>query len=82
MTREDFQKTWAFPSVVLETIPGATSFEVYPAPSAPSSYKSGRRRYVVAFADTHGNVIETRNGMRLVSAKTGKDYDVCLRNAM
>ena len=81
MTREDFQKTWAFPSVVLETIPGATSFEVYPAPSAPSAYKSGRRRYVVAFADTHGNVVETRNAMRLVSAKTGKEYDVVLRSS-
>ena len=81
MQRDEFKKVWGFPSVVLETIPGATSFEVYPAPSAPSAYKSGRRRYVVAFADTHGNVVETRNGMRLISAKTGKDYDVVLRSS-
>ena len=80
MQRNDFQKVWGFPSEVLETVNGATSFTVFPA-STPSAYKSGRRRYIVAFADANGNVVETRNGMRLVSAKTGKDYDVCLRSS-
>jgi hypothetical protein len=79
MQRDEFQKTWGFPSEVKASIPNAHSFEVYPAPSPPSAYKSGRLRYVAAFADEFGNILATRDAMRLVSKKTGKEYDVCLR---
>jgi hypothetical protein len=79
MQKVDFFHTWGFPSEVKMSIPNAHSFEVYPAPSAPSAYKSGRLRYVAAFADEFGNVLASRDAMRLVSKKTGKDYDVCLR---
>ena len=79
MQRDEFFQTWAFPSEVLGTINGATSFTVYPAPSPPSAYRSGRRRFVAAFNDEHGNLIQTRNAMRLVSKATGKECDVCIR---
>jgi len=79
MQKDDFFVTWGFPSEVKASIPNAHSFEVYPAPSAPSAYKSGRLRYVAAFADEFGNVLASRDAMRLTSKKTGKDYDVCLR---
>ena len=78
-SKDDFQKTWGFPSEVKTSIPNAHSFTVYPAPSPPSAYRSGRLRYVAAFADEHGNLLETRNAMRLVSKKTGADYEVCMR---
>jgi len=78
-SKGDFFQTWGFPSEVKASIPNAHSFEVYPAPSAPSAYKSGRLRYVAAFADEFGNVLASRDAMRLTSKKTGKDYDVCLR---
>ena len=78
-SKDDFFQTWGFPSEVKVTIPNAHSFEVYPAPSAPSAYKSGRPRYVAAFADEFGNVLATRDAMRLTSKKTNKEYDVCMR---
>ena len=78
-TKDDFQKTWGFPSEVKTSIPNAHSFTVYPAPSPPSAYKSGRLRYVAAFNDEFGNLIETRNAMKLVSKTTGKEYEVCIR---
>ena len=78
-SKDDFFVTWGFPSEVKSTIPNAHSYEVYPAPSAPSAYKSGRPRYVASFADEFGNVVATRDAMWLVSKKTGKEYDVCLR---
>ena len=77
-SKDDFFQTWGFPSEVKASI-NAHSFEVYPAPSAPSAYKSGRLRYVCSFADEFGNVVGTRDAMRLTSKKTGKEYDVCLR---
>ena len=79
MQKDDFFVTWGFPSEVKVTIPNAHSFEVTPALSPPSAYKSGRPRYVASFADAFGNVVGTRDAMRLVSKKTGKEYDVCLR---
>ena len=75
-SKADFQKTWGFPSEVPGTKNGATSFAVYPAPSPPSAYRSGRRRFVAAFNDEFGNLIETRNAMKLVS-KAGREYEVC-----
>ena len=77
-SKDDFFQTWGFPSEVKASI-NAHSFEVYPAPSAPSAYKSGRPRYVCSFADGFGNVVATRDAMRLTSKKTGLDYDVCRR---
>ena len=79
MQKDDFFQTWGFPSEVKVTIPNAHSYEVYPAPSAPSAYKSGRPRYVCSFADEFKNVVGTRDAMKLVSKKTGLDYAVCLR---
>ena len=79
MQKDDFFQTWGFPSEVKVTIPNAHSFEVYPAPSAPSAYKSGRLRYVCEYRDEFGNVVATRDAMKLVSKKTGLDYAVCLR---
>ena len=81
MQKDDFFKTWGFPSEVKASILNAQSYEVYPAPSPPSAYKSGRLRYVASFADAFGNVLATRDAMRLVSKKSGLDYDVCLRAA-
>ena len=78
-SKDDFFLKYGFPSDVKASIPNAHSFEVYPAPSAPSAYKSGRLRYVATFSDEFGNVVATRDAMRLVSKKTGKEYDVCLR---
>ena len=78
-SNDDFQTTWRYPSEVKLTIPIAHSFEVYPAPSAPSAYKSGRLRYVCEYRDEFGNVLATRDAMRLTSKKTGKEYDVCQR---
>ena len=77
MQKDDFFQTWGFTSEVKVTIPNAHSFEVYPAPSAPSAYKSGRPRYVCSFADEFKNIVATRDAMRLTSKKTGKEYDVC-----
>ena len=79
MQKDDFFVTWGFPSEIKVTIPNAHSFEVYPAPSAPSAYKSGRPRYICSFADEFKNIVATRDAMRLTSKKTGKEYDVCLR---
>ena len=79
MQKQDFFQSWGFPSEVKVTIPNAHSFEVHPAPSAPSAYKSGRPRYVATFSDEFGNVVATRDAMRLTSKKTNKEYDVCLR---
>ena len=81
MQQQDFFVTWGFPSEVKASIPNAHSFEVYPAPSPPSAYKSGRLRYVASFTDSFGNILATRDAMRLVSKKTGKEYEVCLRAA-
>ena len=78
-SKDDFFQTWGFPSEVKASIPNAHSFEVTPALSPPSAYKSGRPRYVASFADEFGNVVATRDAMRLVSKKTGKAYEVCLR---
>ena len=75
----DFFQTWGFPSEVKASIPNAHSYEVTPALSPPSAYKSGRPRYVATFADEFGNVLASRDAMRLTSKKTGKEYDVCLR---
>ena len=77
MQKDDFFQTWGFPSEVKATIPNAHSFEVTPA-VPPSAYKSGRPRYVASFADEFGNIVATRDAMRLTSKKTGKEYDVCL----
>ena len=79
MQKDDFFQTWGFPSEVKSSIPNTHSYEVYPAPSAPSAYKSGRPRYVCSFADEFGNVLASRDAMKLVSKKTGLDYAVCLR---
>ena len=79
MQQQDFLQTWGFPSEVKATIPNAHSFEVYPAPSAPSAYKSGRPRYVCEYRDEFGNVLASRDAMKLVSKKTGLDYVVCHR---
>ena len=79
MQKDDFFQTWGFPSEVKASIPNAHSFLVYPAPSAPSAYKSGSPLYVATFADVFGNVVGTRDAMKLVSKKTGLDYTVCLR---
>ena len=78
-SKDDFFQTWGFPSEVKVTIPNAHSFEVTPALSPPSAYKSGRPRYVATFADEFKNVVGTRDAMKLVSKKTGLDYAVCLR---
>ena len=79
MQKDDFFQTWGFTSEVKSSIPNAHSFEVTPALSPPSAYKSGRPRYTATFADEFGNVLATRDAMRLVSKKTGLDYAVCLR---
>ena len=79
MQKDDFFQTWGFPSEIRVSIPNAHSFEVTPALSPPSAYKSGRPRYVCSFADEFGNVVGTRDAMKLVSKKTGLDYAVCLR---
>ena len=79
MQKDDFFQTWGFPSEVKSSIPNAHSFEVTPALSPPSAFKSGRLRYVASFADEFGNVLATRDAMKLVSKKTGLDYVVCLR---
>ena len=79
MQKDDFFQTWGFPSEVKASIPNAHSFEVTPALSPPSAYKSGRPRYVATFADEFKNVVGTRDAMKLVSKKTGLDYAVCLR---
>ena len=79
MQKDDFFVTWGFPSEVKASIPNAHSFEVTPAISPPSAYKSGRLRYVTTFTDQFKNVVGTRGAMKLVSKKTGKEYDVCLR---
>ena len=81
----DFQAVWGYPNEVLETIKEATRYEVHPAPPKSSggaaTYKSGRPRYHAIFYNKDGIVLSTRLAMRLVSAKTGNDYDVCLRSA-
>ena len=79
MQKDDFFQTWGFPSEVKASTPLAHSYEVTPAISPPSAFKSGRLRYVATFSDEFGNVVATRDAMRLVSKKTGKEYDVCLR---
>ena len=79
MQKDDFFQTWGFPSEVKVTIPNTHSFEVTPAISPPSAFKSGRLRYVCEYRDEFGNVVTSRDAMRLVSKKTGKEYDVCLR---
>ena len=79
MQKQDPFQSWGFPSEVKSSIPNSHSFEVYPAPSAPSAYKSGRPRYVCSFADEFKNIVATRDAMRLTSKKTGLDYDVCRR---
>ena len=79
MQKDDFFLKYGFPSEVKVTIPNAHSFEVTPALSPPSAYKSGRPRYVATFSDEFGNVVATRDAMRLTSKKTNKEYDVCLR---
>jgi len=79
MQKDDFFVTWGFPSEVKNSIPLAHSFEVFPAPSPPSAYKSGRPRFVCEYRDEFGNALASRDAMRLVSKKTGKEYDVCLR---
>ena len=79
MQKDDFFQTWGFPSEVKVTIPNAHSFEVTPALSPPSAYKSGRLRMLCSFSDEFGNVVGTRDAMLLVSKKTGKEYAVCMR---
>lgn len=79
MQKDDFFVTWGFPSEVKSSIPNAHSFEVTPALSPPSAYKSGRPRYVCEYRDEFGNVLASRDAMRLTSKKTGLEYDVCLR---
>ena len=79
MQKDDFFLKYGFPSEVKASIPNAHSFEVTPALSPPSAYKSGRPRYVATFADEFKNVVGTRDAMKLVSKKTGLDYVVCLR---
>ena len=79
MQKDDFFQTWGFTSEVKSSIPNAHSFMLTPALSPPSAYKSGRPRYVATFSDEFGNVVATRDAMRLTSKKTGKEYDVCLR---
>ena len=79
MQKDDFFQTWGFTSEVKSSIPNAHSFEVTPALSPPSAYKSGRPRYVATFTDQFKNVVGTRDAMKLVSKKTGLDYAVCLR---
>ena len=71
-SKDDFFQTWGFPSEVKASIP-AHSFEVYPAPSAPSAYKSGRPRYICSFA-TGINV----NYLNLVSTSDYRlKHDIC-----
>ena len=81
MQRDDFQKTWGFPSEVLETVEGASVYEVHPAfkrGGEHATYKTGRPKYVAEFATLGGIILERRNAMRLIS-KNGQEYDVCLR---
>ena len=79
MQRDAFFETWGFASEIKTSIPNARSYEIYPAPSPPSPYKSGRLRYVAAFSDEHGNLLETRNAMQLTSKKSGELYFVVMR---
>ena len=81
MQRDEFKKTWGFPSEVLETVEGAHVYEVHPAfkrGGEHATYKTGRPKYVAEFATLGGIILERRNAMRLVS-KNGQSYDVCLR---
>ena len=79
----DFRTTWGYPNEVLDTIKEATSFEVHPAPpkssGVPATYKSGRPRYMAVFKDASGAILSRRLAMRLTSARTDTEYDVCLR---
>ena len=79
MQKDDFFLKYGFPSEVKASIPNAHSFGITPAISPPSAFKSGRLRYVCEYRDEFGNVVTSRDAMRLVSKKTGKEYDVCLR---
>ena len=77
MPRDDFQKTWGFPSDVLKTIDGAHRYEVT-IDARGDVYKSGSPCYMETFSDRSGVEIACRIAMRLTS-KAGKEYDVCLR---
>ena len=79
MQKDDFFQTWGFPSEVKSSIPNAHSYAVTPAISPPSAFKSERPRFVCEYRDEFGNVVASRDAMKLTSKKTGKEYDVCLR---
>ena len=74
---DPFRETWAYPSEVLKTVPGAARYEVRPIPGC---YKSGRQRFEATFVSAdHKKVLARREAMELVSKRTGKSYHVCRR---
>ena len=75
---DSFRDTWAYPSEVVKTVPGAARYEVQPIPGC---YKSGRQRFEATFvSDDHKKVLSRRAAMELVSKRTGAVYHVCARH--
>ena len=81
MSSDDFAESWPYASKIKEEL-NSTGYETNFA-CPPRSFKSGRPIKVVTFYSGHGDarrVIEQRDGMKLMSKRTGRTYDVVRAN--
>ena len=73
----DFNDTWSPTWVVMPTIPGARAILVE---NTGRQFRSGREIVDVVFYAGDRREICRRQGMTLVSKKTGKEYVVCRKD--
>lgn len=74
----DFASKWQPPFIVLESIDGATRYDVL---KTDRKYRSGRPIVQISFKDVAGTELTTRQGMVLQSKRTEEYYIVCRTDA-
>lgn len=76
---DDFKNQWPYASIVAREL-GAKRWDA-DLEKPKRTYKSGRNVLAVSFFDRENKLIETREGMALMSKKTSKEFVVCLSTA-
>jgi hypothetical protein len=74
--QNSFSDDWKFASEVMSTIDGAVSYVIRDSEPA-RKFRSGRKILEISFYDNSNVLIQCRDGMPMVSKKTGKSYEVC-----
>jgi hypothetical protein len=71
----DFEKSWAFASVICDSIEEAVSWDIV---DPATVYSSGRKKMELRLFNIRGHFLESRPGM-LMTSKKGTSYSVFRR---